>query len=53
MLDILITILSFIYTSCIYIATGISIVLSIYYVSLLVSHLSTKAGKQHFLTRRR
>lgn len=45
MLDIFITILSFIYASCIHIAIGISIALAIYYVGLLVRHVSTKAGK--------
>lgn len=45
MIDIVVIILSFIYTACVYIAIGISIVLAIYYVSLLARHLSTNASK--------
>lgn len=45
MLDILITILSYIYAACVHMAIGISIALAIYYVGLLVRHLNAKAGK--------
>lgn len=45
MIGLVVIILSFIYKACIFIAIGITIVLAIYYVSLLVRHLSTNAGK--------